>query len=197
MECWRGELVDHASTVTDREFSDLRSQLEMRLTTKGRYAVTAMLDLALQEGKRPVTLQDIAVNQEISLSYLEQLFAKLRKSGLVQGTRGPGGGYRLARKMDAISIAEVISAVDEKADMTRCGGNSDCLDGEKCLTHELWMELSDKIFEFLNGITLGELVRRPEVIAVAERQEAVREGLRTGRLKTVVVEADAVIGNLK
>ena len=169
----------------------------MRLTTKGRYAVTAMLDLALQEGKRPVTLQDIAVNQEISLSYLEQLFAKLRKAGLVQGTRGPGGGYRLARKMDSISIAEVISAVDEKADMTRCGGNSDCLDGEKCLTHELWMELSDKIFEFLNAITLGELVRRPEVIAVAERQEAVREGLRTGRLKTVVVEADAVIGTLK
>ncbi len=169
----------------------------MRLTTKGRYAVTAMLDLALQEGKRPVTLQDIAVNQEISLSYLEQLFAKLRKAGLVRGTRGPGGGYRLAKKMDSISIAEVISAVDEKADMTRCSGKSDCLDGEKCLTHELWMELSDKIFEFLNGITLGELVRRPEVIAVAERQEAVREGLRSGRLKTVVVEADAVIGTLK
>ena len=169
----------------------------MRLTTKGRYAVTAMLDLALQEGKRPVTLQDIALNQEISLSYLEQLFAKLRKAGLVRGTRGPGGGYRLAKKMDSISIAEVISAVDEKADMTRCGGNSDCLDGEKCLTHELWMELSEKIFEFLNAITLGELVRRPEVIAVAERQEAVREGLRTGRLKTVVVEADAVIGTLK
>lgn len=169
----------------------------MRLTTKGRYAVTAMLDLALQEGKRPVTLQDIAVNQEISLSYLEQLFAKLRKAGLVRGTRGPGGGYRLAKKMDSISIAEVISAVDENADMTRCGGNSDCLDGEKCLTHELWMELSEKIFEFLNAITLGELVRRPEVIAVAERQEAVREGLRTGRLKTVVVEADAVIGTLK
>ena len=169
----------------------------MRLTTKGRYAVTAMLDLALQEGKRPVTLQDIAVNQEISLSYLEQLFAKLRKAGLVRGTRGPGGGYRLAKKMEAISIAEVISAVDENADMTRCGGNSDCLDGEKCLTHELWKELSEKIFEFLNGITLGELVHRPEVIAVAERQEAVREGLRTGRLKTVVVEADPAIGQLK
>jgi len=169
----------------------------MRLTTKGRYAVTAMLDLALQEGKRPVTLQDIAVNQEISLSYLEQLFAKLRKADLVRGTRGPGGGYRLAKKVNAISIAEVIAAVDETADMTRCGGKSDCLDGEKCLTHELWMELSEKIFEFLNGITLGDLVRRPEVIAVAERQEAVREGLRTGRLRTVVVEADAAIGNLK
>ena len=169
----------------------------MRLTTKGRYAVTAMLDLALQEGKRPVTLQDIAVNQEISLSYLEQLFAKLRKADLVRGTRGPGGGYRLAKNKDSVSIAAVIAAVDEKADMTRCGGKSDCLDGEKCLTHELWMELSEKIFEFLDGITLGDLVRRPEVLAVAERQEAVREGLRTGRLKTVVVESDAAMGNLK
>ncbi|MAB86634.1 MAG: Fe-S cluster assembly transcriptional regulator IscR [Rhodobacteraceae bacterium] len=169
----------------------------MRLTTKGRYAVTAMLDLALQEGKRPVTLQDIAMNQEISLSYLEQLFAKLRAAGLVKGMRGPGGGYRLAQKMGDISIASVIAAVDEKADMTRCGGEANCLDGEKCLTHELWMELSDKIYEFLNGITLGELVRRPEVIEVAERQEAVRQGLRSGRLKTVIVEADSLIGGAK
>tara|TARA_Y100000294_G_scaffold63736_1_gene60370 strand:+ start:4883 stop:5353 length:471 start_codon:yes stop_codon:yes gene_type:complete len=156
-----------------------------------------MLDLALQEGKKPVTLQDIAVNQEISLSYLEQLFARLRKSGLVRGTRGPGGGYRLAKKMDAISIAEVISAVDENVDMTGCGGRGDCLDGEKCLTHELWMELSNKIFGFLSDISLGELVRRPAVIVVAERQAAVREGLRSGRLKTVVVDANTVVGNLK
>jgi Rrf2 family iron-sulfur cluster assembly transcriptional regulator len=163
----------------------------MRLTTKGRYAVTAMLDLALQEGKRPVTLQDIAVNQEISLSYLEQLFARLRRSGLVRGTRGPGGGYRLAKDMDLISIASIISAVDEKADMTRCGGQANCQDGEKCLTHELWAELSEKIFDFLNGISLGELVGRPEVIEVAERQEAVRRGLRSG-LKTVVVEASSL-----
>ncbi|MGA0343063.1 MAG: Rrf2 family transcriptional regulator [Arenicellales bacterium] len=169
----------------------------MRLTTKGRYAVTAMLDLALQEGKRPVTLQDIAANQEISLSYLEQLFARLRAAGLVKGMRGPGGGYRLARDMDKISIAAVIGAVDETADMTRCGGEANCLDGEKCLTHELWMELSEKIYEFLNAITLGELVRRPEVIAVAERQEAVRKGLLSGKLKTVIVEADAVGQGLK
>tara|TARA_Y100000766_G_C18854207_1_gene579863 strand:+ start:911 stop:1420 length:510 start_codon:yes stop_codon:yes gene_type:complete len=169
----------------------------MRLTTKGRYAVTAMLDLALQEGKRLVTLQDIAMNQEISLSYLEQLFARLRRAGLVTGTRGPGGGYRLARDVDAISMASIISAVDEKADMTRCGGEANCHDGEKCLTHELWAELSDKIFEFLNNISLGELVRRPEVIAVAERQEAVRQGLRSGRLKTVIVEADTMISNSK
>ncbi|MEK9626678.1 MAG: Rrf2 family transcriptional regulator [Gammaproteobacteria bacterium] len=169
----------------------------MRLTTKGRYAVTAMLDLALQEGKRPVTLQDIAANQEISLSYLEQLFARLRAAGLVKGMRGPGGGYRLAKNMDDISIAAVIGAVDETADMTRCGGEANCLDGEKCLTHELWMELSEKIYEFLNAITLGELVRRPEVIAVAERQEAVRKGLLSGKLKTVVVEADALGQSLK
>lgn len=169
----------------------------MRLTTKGRYAVTAMLDLALQEGKRPVTLQDIAANQEISLSYLEQLFARLRAAGLVKGMRGPGGGYRLARDMDKISIAAVIGAVDETADMTRCAGEANCLDGEKCLTHELWMELSEKIYEFLNAITLGELVRRPEVIAVAERQEAVRKGVLSGKLKTVIVEADAVGQGLK
>ncbi len=162
----------------------------MRLTTKGRYAVTAMLDLALQQGLRPVTLQDIAVNQEISLSYLEQLFARLRRNGLVKGTRGPGGGYRLSRDADEISIATIISAVDEKADMTRCGGEGNCQNGEPCLTHELWSELSLKIFGFLDNITLGKLVRRPEVIAVAERQESVRQGLRSGQLKTVVVEAE-------
>ena len=102
----------------------------MRLTTKGRYAVTAMLDLALNQDKGAVTLQDIALKQEISLSYLEQLFAKLRGDGLVKGTRAPGGGYRLAQSADAISVAAIISAVDEKADMTRCGGEANCQDGE-------------------------------------------------------------------
>ena len=114
----------------------------MRLTTKGRYAVTAMLDLALNQGKGAVTLQDIALKQEISLSYLEQLFAKLRVNGLVKGTRGPGGGYRLAQSAEAISVAAIITAVDEKADMTRCGGEANCQDGKKCLTHELWTDLS-------------------------------------------------------
>ena len=102
----------------------------MRLTTKGRYAVTAMLDLALHQGQRPVTLQDIAVNQEISLSYLEQLFARLRQGGLIQGTRGPGGGYRLALDASQVSMAGIISAVGEKADLTRCGGKADCHQGE-------------------------------------------------------------------
>jgi len=166
----------------------------MRLTTKGRYAVTAMLDLALNQGKRPVTLQDIAVNQEISLSYLEQLFAKLRRDGLVKGTRGPGGGYRLAKDAGQISIATIIAAVDEKADMTRCGGEANCQDGEKCLTHELWAELSLEIYRFLDGITLENLVRRPEVQVVAERQESNRKGLQTAGVQSIVVDSDQLIG---
>ncbi len=122
----------------------------MRLTTKGRYAVTAMLDLALHEGSKPVTLKDIAIKQEISLSYLEQLFVNLRQSGLVRGARGPGGGYRLTGNPKDVSIARIISAVDENSDLTRCGGRSDCHQGEECLTHELWVELSEKIYQFLN-----------------------------------------------
>ncbi|MBI3772947.1 MAG: Rrf2 family transcriptional regulator [Gammaproteobacteria bacterium] len=133
----------------------------MKLSTKGRYAVTAMLDLALNanEGKR-VTLADISEVQGISLSYLEQLFARLRRAKLVQGTRGPGGGYRLGRAANQISIAQIITAVDEKVDITACGGKADCKDGAPCLTHELWNELSREIFSFLDNITLGELVER-------------------------------------
>ena len=147
----------------------------MRLTTKGRYAVTAMLDLALHDGPQPVTVQDIAVNQEISLSYLEQLFARLRKSGLVQGTRGPGGGYRLVQDPKDVSIAGIISAVDETADLTRCGGKSDCHQGQECLTHELWTELSEKIYQFLDEISLLDLIQRPRVREVAQRQDGERE----------------------
>ena len=147
----------------------------MRLTTKGRYAVTAMLDLALHQGQRPVTLQDIAMNQEISLSYLEQLFARVRQGGLVRGTRGPGGGYRLAQDASEVSIAGIISAVDEKADLTRCGGKSDCQQGEECLTHELWAELSEKIYQVLDDISLADLIQRPRVREVAERQNEKRE----------------------
>ena len=148
----------------------------MRLTTKGRYAVTAMLDLALHQGQqRPVTLQDIAMNQEISLSYLEQLFARLRQSGLVRGTRGPGGGYRLAQDAGEVSIAGIISAVDEKADLTRCGGKADCQQGEECLTHEIWAELSEKIYQFLDDISLADLIQRPRVLEVAKRQDEKRE----------------------
>ena len=142
----------------------------MRLTTKGRYAVTAMLDLALHQGQRPVTLQDIAVNQEISLSYLEQLFARLRKQGLVSSVRGPGGGYQLGRDAAHISVSDVISAVDESVDATRCQGKSDCHSGTRCLTHTLWSDLSQRIEDFLTNITLGELMTQRDVQNVAKRQ---------------------------
>jgi len=135
----------------------------MRLSTKGRYSVTAMLDLAIHDKAGSVTLADISQCQGISLSYLEQLFAKLRKHKLVKGVRGPGGGYRLARPADQISIAEIISAVDENVDVTRCSGKGDCQDGEKCLTHELWSDLSDRLYKFLDNITLAQFVDRPGI----------------------------------
>lgn len=144
----------------------------MRLSTKGRYAVTAMMDLAVHEKYGPVTLADISQTQGISLSYLEQLFAHLRRKNLVEGTRGPGGGYRLARPANAITIAEIITAVDERVDATRCAGQENCQEGERCLTHDLWSELSDQIYNFLNGITLAEFVERPNVQARAEQQDA-------------------------
>ncbi len=149
----------------------------MKLSTKGRYAVTAMLDLAIHEKKRPVTLADISQSQGISLSYLEQLFSRLRKSGLVRGVRGPGGGYHLAQGAAEITIAEVISAVDEKVDVTRCAGQENCLEGERCLTHDLWQELSQRIYDFLNTITLADLVRRNSVVEIAQHQDLVNDSL--------------------
>lgn len=135
----------------------------MRLTSKGRYAVTAMLDLALHGHEGPVTLAGISERQGISLSYLEQLFTRLRKNGLVSSTRGPGGGYSLSRPAEAIAVADVVTAVDESVDATRCGGLGDCQDGKRCLTHELWAELSDEIYRFLSDITLGDLVNQGNV----------------------------------
>ncbi|HKK15679.1 MAG TPA: Fe-S cluster assembly transcriptional regulator IscR [Gammaproteobacteria bacterium] len=151
----------------------------MKLTTKGRYAVTAMLDLALHDTEGPVNLADIARRQEISLSYLEQLFAKLRKNGLVESSRGPGGGYRLALAADDISISSVISAVDEQVDATRCGGLQNCQGHLRCLTHDLWQELSNQITSFLDGISLGDLVQRKKVRQVSERQDNVLLQLHT------------------
>ncbi|MHB0776258.1 Fe-S cluster assembly transcriptional regulator IscR [Halomonas sp. WWR20] len=142
----------------------------MRLTTKGRYAVTAMLDLALHTEQGPISLADISKRQAISLSYLEQLFARLRRAHLVTSVRGPGGGYLLGLPAERISVAGVIDAVDESVDATRCQGLSDCQQGDTCLTHHLWCELSDEIHGFLDGITLKDLVARHEVCAVAERQ---------------------------
>lgn len=143
----------------------------MKLTTKGRYAVTAMLDLALRHEKGSVTLADIARRQGISLSYLEQLFAKLRRSGLVDSVRGPGGGYKLAKSPAEISVAQIIVAINENIDATRCGGERNCQGQEPCLTHELWEELSEQIYGFLKGISLADLITRPQVQEVAKRQE--------------------------
>ena len=130
----------------------------MRLTTKGRFAVTAMLDLALNEIDRPVTLAGISERQEISLSYLEQLFSRLRRHGLVKSVRGPGGGYRVARPLDKISVSDIITAVDEQIDATQCGGNENCHDEHRCMTHDLWASLNVKILEYLSGVSLAELV---------------------------------------
>lgn len=130
----------------------------MRLTSKGRYAVTAMLDVALNSESGPVPLADISERQGISLSYLEQLFSRLRKNGLVSSVRGPGGGYLLGKEAGSIAVGEVISAVDESVDATRCQGKGGCQGGDKCLTHALWRDLSERLTGFLNNITLGELV---------------------------------------
>lgn len=132
----------------------------MRLTTKGRYAVTAMLDLAIHHDHGPITLADISQRQGISLSYLEQLFSKLRRNGLVDSARGPGGGYRLSRSSDQITVAEVIIAVDENVDATRCKGMKNCKDDQPCLTHELWSDLSQQIRSFLSSITLAQVVEK-------------------------------------
>jgi Rrf2 family iron-sulfur cluster assembly transcriptional regulator len=143
----------------------------MRLSTKGRYAVTAMLDLAIHHAEGSVTLSDISEAQGISLSYLEQLFARLRKAGLVEGIRGPGGGYQLSRKPADISVAEIIDAIGEGIDVTLCGGRTDCQEGERCLTHELWQQLGSKIHEFLESVTLASFLQRKEVGLVVRRQQ--------------------------
>jgi Rrf2 family iron-sulfur cluster assembly transcriptional regulator len=144
----------------------------MRLTTKGRYAVTAMLDLALHGNNGPVSLADISGRQDISLSYLEQLFAKLRRNDLVHSVRGPGGGYKLSRGGNEIFVAQIIDAVNEAVDATGCGGTSNCQQGEVCLTHHLWCDLSDQIHGFLSGISLSNLVERREVQNISARQDA-------------------------
>ncbi len=143
----------------------------MKLTTKGRYAVTAMLDLALHEAQGPIALADIALRQGLSLAYLEQLFSRLRKYGLVKSARGPGGGYLLGRPAQAITVAEVIQSVDESVDATRCGGRKNCQASEPCLTHDLWEGLSVHIYAFLSRISLGDLVQQHAIRVVAARQD--------------------------
>jgi Rrf2 family transcriptional regulator, iron-sulfur cluster assembly transcription factor len=143
----------------------------MKLTTKGRYAVTAMLDLALHSDQGPVSLADISERQGISLSYLEQLFARLRQADLVKSVRGPGGGYKLVGDTAEISIAQVVDAVSESLDATRCEGKGNCQDGEVCLTHHIWEDLSTQIHQFLQAISLADLVMRSDIQIVRERQD--------------------------
>ncbi len=154
----------------------------MRLSTKGRYAVTAMLDLAIHDQDGPVTLSDISSCQDISLSYLEQLFSRLRRENLVTGVRGPGGGYRLALPASRITIATIVAAVDENVDATCSGGESQCKEGAYCLAHDLWCGLSERIFEFLDGITLADFINRAEVQAVIHRQDTDQHRGDTGKL---------------
>jgi Rrf2 family iron-sulfur cluster assembly transcriptional regulator len=145
----------------------------MRLTTKGRFAVTAMMDLAMRNGNGPVTLADISERQQISLSYLEQLFGKLRRYGLVSSVRGPGGGYRLAKTLPQITVADIILAVDEPIDATRCHGMQNCKDDQKCLTHDLWENLNKVIFDYLHSVDLAQLARGDgaEEVVVMQRVE--------------------------
>lgn len=158
----------------------------MRLTTKGRFAVTAMVDLAMCGDARPVTLGDISERQKISLSYLEQLFGKLRRKELVSSVRGPGGGYRLTRATAEVSVGEIILAVDEPIDATQCGGKENCRDDKKCITHDLWTDLNRHIFEYLNEVTLFDLVekqrKKQEQGAVVEFQDKRGEKARTRAL---------------
>ena len=141
----------------------------MRLTTKGRFAVTAMIDLAMRDGRKPVTLADISERQKISLSYLEQLFGKLRRRELVSSVRGPGGGYQLVKKTDEVSVADIIRAVDEPIDATQCGGRENCKDERKCLTHDLWASLNERIFDYLNSVTLAQLVAKAQAQAAEQK----------------------------
>jgi Rrf2 family transcriptional regulator, iron-sulfur cluster assembly transcription factor len=152
----------------------------MRLTTKGRYAVTAMLDLALNHDQGPIRLAGISSRQGISLSYLEQLFSQLRRRQLVRSVRGPGGGYHLGRQADKISVAEVIAAVNEDTDTTRCRGAGDCQEGETCLTHHLWMDLSDQVRDFLEGISLADLVKRQDIREVSDQQQLKTKARKPG-----------------
>lgn len=150
----------------------------MKLSSRGRYAVTAMLDLAFHSKNGPVPLAEISERQAISLSYLEQLFAQLRRTKLVASVRGPGGGYTLNKEPDELFVGEIIHAVNENIDATKCNGKSDCSGGEKCLTHSLWQNLSDRISHFLNQISLQELMQKRDVIEVVGRQSCFKSSIK-------------------
>lgn len=159
----------------------------MRLTTKGRFAVTAMLDLALNDRGGPVTLSAISKRQGISLSYLEQLFGKLRRHALVESVRGPGGGYCLARALEELSVADIIRAVDESLDATQCGGKENCHEETRCMTHELWARLNTKMYEYLSSVKLADLVAEQKALGHAVDQKI--SVLQDKRPRPVVVPA--------
>lgn len=159
----------------------------MRLTTKGRFAVTAMIDLGMRQQRGPVTLAGISERQKISLSYLEQLFGRLRRQGIVDSVRGPGGGYTMARPMSEISVADIIRAVDEPIDATQCGGLGNCHEDHECMTHELWTKLNEHIYRYLEGVDLGSLVETQlKKQAEAGTRKDERRVLGTAELKAVV-----------
>ena len=139
----------------------------MRLTTKGRFAVTAMLDLAMHAQDGPVALASISTRQKISLSYLEQLFSKLRRGSLVESVRGPGGGYNLARPLNQLTVADIIKAVEEPIDSRQCEGRDNCLGNRRCMTHDLWENLNTTVIDYLNGVTLAHLVQKQRTQTVA------------------------------
>jgi Rrf2 family iron-sulfur cluster assembly transcriptional regulator len=159
----------------------------MRLTTKGRFAVTAMLDLALHAGKGPVALASISERQKISLSYLEQLFGKLRRGSLVKSVRGPGGGYNLARPTAQLTVADIIIAVEEPIDSRQCEGKENCAGDKRCMTHDLWESLNDTVISYLAGVTLADLVEqqraKPKSLPGAPRVVTLAAGQATGRVK--------------
>ena len=157
----------------------------MRLTTKGRFAVTAMLDLAMHHGHGPVTLAAISKREGISLSYLEQLFGKLRRHTLVDSVRGPGGGYTIARDLEKMSVADIIVAVDEPLDATQCGGKENCHDEKRCMTHDLWAKLNDKMYEYLESVKLSDLVAQQKARDESERVAV----LQDKRINEVAVSA--------
>lgn len=158
----------------------------MRLTTKGRFAVTAMIDLGMRHTRGPVTLAGISDRQKISLSYLEQLFGRLRRQGIVDSVRGPGGGYCLARPMEEISVADIIRAVDEPIDATQCGGLGNCHDEHECMTHELWTNLNAHIYQYLEGVNLAALVEQQLNKPAGEARKEHRQMIGSAELKAVV-----------
>lgn len=152
----------------------------MRLTTKGRFAVTAMMDLALRGDDGPVALAGVSERQKISLSYLEQLFGKLRRYSLVGSVRGPGGGYCIARPLNMVTVADIVRAVDEPLDATQCGGRENCLDDHRCMTHDLWTALNAKMYDYLSSVTLADLAERQRAKEAKTGSAAVIEVRRVG-----------------